>query len=74
MGLASRRVLVRVARRDIGLLCNFIAAYEGVASVRTLEPGQGLVELLIAPDFRAIALDILQALSQEMELTVLPEL
>ncbi|MGE3540870.1 MAG: DUF4911 domain-containing protein [Candidatus Tectimicrobiota bacterium] len=73
MGLAPQRVLVRVARRDIGLLCSFIAAYEGVALVRTLEPGQGLVELLIAPDFYAVAVGILQALRQEIDLTILPE-
>ena len=67
----TRCVLVRVARHDIGLLCSLIAGYEGVAVVRTLDPGQGLVELLVAPAFYPLALDILQALAQEMPLRLL---
>ncbi len=73
MGLVPHRVLVRTARQNIGLLCSFIAAYEGVAIVRTLDPGAGLVELLIAPDFYTTALDILQALARDMELAIVPE-
>ncbi len=73
MGLVPHRVLVRVARQSIGLLSSFMATYEGVAIVRTLDRGTGLVELLIAPDFYTEVLDILQALTQEIELTILPE-
>jgi hypothetical protein len=67
----THRVLVRVARHDIGLLCSLMSGYEGVAIVRTLDPGQGLVELLVAPAFYTTALDILQALTQEMPLCLL---
>jgi len=64
-------VLVRVKRRDIGLLCSLMAGYEGVAIVRTVDPQQGLVELLVAPAFYTTVLDIIQALSQEMPLSLL---
>jgi len=64
-------VLVRVACNDIGLLCSLMAGYEGVAVVRTIDPGQGLVELVVAPAFYTVALDILQALAQEMSLCLL---
>jgi hypothetical protein len=67
----TRCILVRVARHDIGLLCSFMAGYEGVAVVRTIAPGQGLVELVVAPAFYTAALDILQALAQEMSLSLL---
>ena len=67
----TRCVLVRVARHDIGLLCSLMAGYEGVAIVRTIAPRQGLVELLVAPAFYTVALDILQALAQEMPLCLL---
>ena len=59
---------VQVSRHDIALLCNFIAAYEGVAIVRTLDSSQGLVELLVAPAFYTTALTILQELRQEIPL------
>ena len=61
-------VLVRVERHDIGLLCSLMAGYEGVALVRTVDPRQGVVALLVAPAFYTTALDIVQALSQEMPL------
>jgi len=67
----TRCILVRVARHDIGLLCSLMAGYEGVAVVRTLAPAQGLVELVVAPAFYTVALDILQALAQEMSLCLL---
>lgn len=67
----TRCMLVRVERQDIGLLCGLMAAYEGVAIVRTLDPQQGLVELLVAPAFYTTALSIMQALAQEMSLCLL---
>jgi len=67
----TRCVLVRVARHDIGLLCSLMAGYEGVAIVRTIAPRQGLVELLVAPAFYSVALDILRALAQDMSLRLL---
>jgi hypothetical protein len=48
-----------------------MAGYEGVAVVRTVAPSRGLVELLVAPAFYTVALDILQALTQEMPLCLL---
>jgi Domain of unknown function (DUF4911) len=67
----TRCVLVRVERHDIGLLCSLMAGYEGVAIVRTVDPKQGLVALLVAPAFYMTVLDIIQALSQEMPLCLL---
>lgn len=66
-----RCVLVHVERRDIGLLCSLMAGYEGVAIVRTVDPQQGLVELLVAPAFYTTVLDIMQALSQDLPLSLL---
>jgi hypothetical protein len=48
-----------------------MAGYEGVAIVRTVDPQQGLVALLVAPAFYMTVLDIIQALSQEMPLHLL---
>jgi hypothetical protein len=67
----TRCVLVRVERHDIGLLCSLLAGYEGVAIVRTVDPRQGVVALLVAPAFYTTVLDIVQALSQEMPLCLL---
>jgi hypothetical protein len=51
-----------------------MAGYEGVAIVRTVDPKQGLVALLVAPAFYITVLEIIQALSQEMPLCLfMPE-
>jgi hypothetical protein len=68
--METLRVLAQVPRRDIAWLCSLIAGYEGVAIVRTVDPVQGLVELLVAPAFHSAALTLLQALAQEMEIRV----
>ena len=57
-----------MASHDIALFCNLMAGYEGVAIIRTLDPAQGHLELLVAPDFYATALTLLQVFSQEMAL------
>jgi hypothetical protein len=48
-----------------------MSGYEGVAIVRTVDPRQGVVALLVAPAFYTTVLDIIQALSQEMPLCLL---
>jgi hypothetical protein len=67
----TRCVLVRVERRNIGLLCSLMAGYEGVAIVRTVDSQQGLVALLVTPAFYMTVLDIIGALAQEMPLRLL---
>ena len=62
------RLLLRVPRCDIVLLCSIVAGYEGVAIVRTVDPAQGLIELLVAPAFYTTAVTLLHALAQDMEL------
>jgi hypothetical protein len=61
-------VRLQVARRDIALLCCLVEGYEGVAVVRTVDPVQGLVELLVAPAFHTTALTLLKALTQDIDL------
>lgn len=39
--MEDRLVFVQVPRRDIALLCHFVAGYEGVAIVRTVDASQG---------------------------------
>jgi hypothetical protein len=65
------RLLLRVPRQNIVRLCSIIEGYEGVAILRTIASQEGLLELLVAPAFRATVLTLLTALAQEMELTLL---
>lgn len=62
---------VQIASRDIALFCNLMAGYEGVAIVRTLDPSNGRLELLVAPDFCTTAMTLLHVFSQEMTIQLL---
>ncbi len=42
-----------------------------MAILRTIDPAQGLLELLVAPAFHCTALELLQFLADEMELDLL---
>jgi Domain of unknown function (DUF4911) len=59
---------VHMASHDIVLFCNLMAGYEGVAIVRTVDPANGHLELLVAPDFYATAVTLLHVFSQEIPL------
>jgi hypothetical protein len=63
---------IQVQRGDIAFLCNLVGSYEGLAIVRTLDAGQGIVEMMIAPAFCETALALLDHLSQgEIPLSIL---
>jgi hypothetical protein len=62
---------IHLPSHEIALFCNLMAGYEGVAIIRTLDPAQGYLELLVAPDFYATAHTLLQVLAQEIALQVL---
>ena len=65
------RLLLRTPRHNIVRLCVLLEGYEGMAVLRTIDAAQGLLELLIAPAFRDTVQQILQSLTQQMELDVL---
>lgn len=69
--MEDRLVFVQVPRRDIALLCHFVAGYEGVAIVRTVDASQGGVVLLVAPAFWSTVCTLLRALAQEMDVQIL---
>jgi hypothetical protein len=64
-------LLLRAPRQNIGLLCSIIEGYEGMALLRTVNAAQGLLELLVAPAFRDVAISLLHALAHEMDVHVI---
>ena len=64
-------ILLRAPRRHIGLLCGLIEGYEGVAVLRTVDPVQGLLELLVAPAFHSTALAVVHALTHDLDLCLI---
>ena len=61
------QLLLRTPRRNIVRLCALLEGYEGMAVLRTIDAAEGLLELLIAPDFGDPIRKILQSLATELE-------
>ncbi len=56
----------RIRRKDIAYFKFIIESYEGMAVVRTVDPSEAIVELMIAPGWEEDADDVLEALRREM--------
>ncbi|MBI4620644.1 MAG: DUF4911 domain-containing protein [Desulfobacterales bacterium] len=57
----------RVQRKNIAFIKFILEAYDGMAVMRTLESHEGVIELMIAPDFEREVTEILDNLRDEFE-------
>jgi hypothetical protein len=58
-------LLLQIPPQEIAFLSFILESYEGVAIVRTVDPHQGLVELMVSPDYQEEIKEILKDLAQE---------
>ena len=56
----------RIRRKDIAYFKFIIESYEGMAVVRTKDPSEAVVELMIAPGWERDVDAVLDSLRQEM--------
>jgi len=62
----------RLDPRNIVLLKSILEGHEGFCVVRTHDPHQGIVQLLVSPDFERDLRELLQDLSQRIWLEAAP--
>jgi hypothetical protein len=60
--------MFRVDREDIHYLRTTIEAYDGMAVVRTVDPSEATIELLIAPGCEDLMSGLLTALREKEEI------
>lgn len=65
-------ILLRLRRREIAYVKFVFESYEGVATVRTLDPREARIVVLAAPDFVADARAVVAALCAEGVVEELP--
>ena len=58
-------LLIQIPPEEIAFLSFVLESYEGVAIARTVDPLQGLVELMVSPDYQEEMREILKDLSQQ---------
>jgi hypothetical protein len=67
-------LLIQIPPEEIAFLSFILESYEGVAIARTVDPHQGLVELMVAPDYEEEMREILKDLSREFPIKELAPL
>jgi hypothetical protein len=70
--LSTTPCYFRVDRRDISLLRFILEAYEGVATLTTVDAQAGIVKVLMAPGCERLVTDLLAALCQSREILMEP--
>jgi hypothetical protein len=64
----------RLRREDIAYLKFIIESYEGMAVVRTKDPYEAIVELMVAPGWEKDLEEVLGELQKEISLEPLPSI
>ena len=57
---------VEVDKKDIAYIVSIFEGYDHLAVVRTIDPAQGLIELMISPDFLEDTRKLTEALAKEI--------
>ena len=63
---------IRVHRKDIAYFKFILESYEGMALVRTRDPKEAVVELMVAPGWEKDVEEVLGGLSKEIDFEMLP--
>ncbi len=65
-------IFLRVPREEIAYVKFVFESYEGVAVTRTLDRRDGIIALLVAPDFLPVARAVVAALVRELPCREIP--
>jgi hypothetical protein len=57
---------IEVDKKDIAYIVSIFDGYENLAVVRTLDASNGLIELLVSPDYLEDTRKLIDALSKEI--------
>ena len=63
--------ILEVNKSDIAYIVGLFEAYDDFAVVRTLDPGRGHIELMIAPDYVGEVAKLVERLADEIPLRIL---
>jgi hypothetical protein len=58
-------LILQIPPREIAYLTFILESYEGVAAIRTIDPREGIVELMVSPSYQEETREILKDLAEE---------
>ncbi len=70
-GFVCHRILLQINPADISWLVNVVESYEAIAIPRTIDQKEGIVELLVSPDYVDDALALIESLGAETHVRIL---
>ena len=70
-GMDTHSIFLRLRREDIAYFKFIIESYEGMAVVRTRDPQEAVVELMIAPGWEKDVDEVLEGLRKEFPFEIL---
>ncbi|QPJ61211.1 MAG: DUF4911 domain-containing protein [Candidatus Nitronauta litoralis] len=62
--------VLEIDKQDIAYIVGLFEAYDDIAIVRTLDAARGRIELIIAPDYLEDARQVVDALKEEIPVSV----
>ncbi|MCH8157813.1 MAG: DUF4911 domain-containing protein [Nitrospinae bacterium] len=66
--------LLEVDKKDIAYIVSVVEGYDNLAVVRTVDPAQSIIELMISPDYLEDTRRLVEALSKEVPIRRLENL
>ncbi len=67
----THSLYLRLRRKDIAYLKFIMESYEGMAVVRTRDPSEAVVELMVAPGWEEDVHEVLEGLGEEIPIELL---
>lgn len=67
------RIKVQIPKKEIIYIDSLFESYENLAVVRTIDPEEGIIELLVSPSFISETKELLESLKQEIDLEVIED-
>ena len=67
----TRSLYLRLHRKDIAYLKFIMESYEGMAVLRTRDPSEAVVELMVAPGWEEDVQQVLEGLGKEIQMEFL---
>ena len=64
-GMDTISLVIQIPPEEIAFLSFILESYEGVAIARTIDPREGIMELMVAPDYEGELRLILQDLRRQ---------
>ena len=66
--METTKLLFRVTRKEINIVQWIIESYDGMAAMRTVDPQEAIIEIMVSPGCRTMILELVYSLRERYEI------